>query len=144
MIKFGIRHNLFYPVMLIVFIGLRKIIEILISNNFDDIGNCLLPFLIFLSKFLAGILAQKFSQYIIKSDNRKTIIGFKLIHSRIEVPKINKTRKILLLIFFASYFDIIGTMIRKYFNIAISNNNFIEERYKSSKYLLQLYFVILQ
>jgi len=131
MIKIGIRHNLFYPVMLIAFIGLRKIVEIIIHNNFDDIGKCLLPFLIFLSKFLAGMLAQKFSQFIIKSDNRKTIAGFELIHSRIEVPKVDKIRKILLLIFFASYFDIIGTMIRKYFNITSSNNNFIEERLKS-------------
>ena len=131
MIKIGIRHNLFYPVMLIAFIGLRKIVEIIIHNNFDDIGKCLLPFLIFLSKFLAGMLAQKFSQFIIKADNRKTIAGFELIHSRIEVPKVDKIRKILLLIFFASYFDIIGTMIRKYFNITSSNNNFIEERLKS-------------
>jgi len=130
MIKIGIRHNLIYPVMLIVFIGLRKTVEILIRNKFD-IGKCLLPFLIYFSKFLAGMIAQKYSQYILKSDNRKTMVGYKLIHSRIEVPQVDKIKKILLLIFFASYFDILGTMIRKYFNITASNDNFIEERLKS-------------
>jgi len=131
MIKIGIRHNLIYPVMLIVFIGLRKTVEILIRNQFKDIGKCLLPFLIYFSKFLAGMIAQKYSQYILKSDNRKTMAGFKLIHSRIEVPQVDKIKKILLLIFFASYFDIIGTMIRKYFNITDSNKDFLEERLKS-------------
>jgi len=131
MIKIGIRHNLFYPVMLIVFIGLRKIVEILLLDSSTNYGKYLLPFLIFFSKFLAGLIAQKNSQYILKSDNRNTIAGFKLIHSRIEVPKVDKMGKILLLIFFASYFDIIGTMIRKHFKNNDLNNNFIEERLKS-------------
>ena len=64
MIKIGIRNNLLYPVMLIVFIGLRKIVEILIYNNFKDIGKYLLPILIFISKFFVGLIAQNNSQYI--------------------------------------------------------------------------------
>ena len=131
MIKIGIRNNLFYPVMLIVFIGLRKIVEILLLDSSSNYGKYLLPFLIFFAKFLAGLIAQKNSQYILKSDNRNTIAGFKLIHSRIEVPKVDKMGKILILIFFASYFDIIGTMIRKHFKNNGLNNNFIEERLKS-------------
>ena len=145
MIKIGIRRNLFYPVMLITFIGLRKIVEILIFEFLKDIGKYILPLLIFISKFIAGLIAMNASKYIIKSNNRKALKGVKLIYSKTEAPKIDKDFKIIILIFFASYFDIIGTMVRKYFNTFISNKNFLEERLKSFQIItsaLLCYFTI--
>ena len=145
MMKIGVRPNLIYPVMLIVFIGLRKIVEILLDLYFKDIGKYLLPFLIFISKFIAGFIAKNASKHIIKSNSRKTLVGVKLIQSKKNVPKADKNFKIIVLIFFASYFDIIGTMIRKYFNTAISNKKFLEERLKSFQIIISAllcYFTI--
>ena len=145
MMKIGVRHNLIYPVMLIVFIGLRKIVEILLDLYFKDIGKYLLPFLIFISKFIAGFIAKNASKHIIKSNSRKTLVGVKLIQSKKQVPKADKNLKIIVLIFFASYFDIIGTMIRKYFSTVISNKQFLEERLKSFQIIasaLLCYFTI--
>ena len=145
MMKIGVRHNLIYPVMLIVFIGLRKIVEILLDLYFKDIGKYLLPFLIFISKFIAGFIAKNASKHIIKSNSRKTLVGVKLIQSKKQVPKADKNFKIIVLIFFASYFDIIGTMIRKYFSTVISNKQFLEERLKSFQIIasaLLCYFTI--
>ena len=135
MIKIGIRHNLIYPAMLIVFIGLRKIVEILIDSciinkNDTNIHKYLLPFLIFISKFIGGLVASKLSKFIIKSNSGKAIVGFKLIHFKREIPIADKNSKIFVLIFFASYFDIIGTVIRKYFSNVISNKKFLEEKLK--------------
>ena len=65
MMKIGVRHNLIYPVMLIVFIGLRKIVEILLDLYFKDIGKYLLPFLIFISKFIASFIAKNASKHIL-------------------------------------------------------------------------------
>ena len=146
MIKIGVRPNLIYPVMLITFIGLRKIVEILIKYNSENTGKYLLPLLIFISKFIAGFIAMHLSKYIIKSNSRKTIIGFKLLHSKIKAPKVDTNLKIIVLIAFASYFDIIGTMIRKYFNSAISSKKFLEqESFKSFQIIasaLLCYFTI--
>ena len=146
MIKIGVRPNLIYPVMLIIFIGVRKIIEILIKNNSENIGKYLLPFLIFISKFIAGLIAMNLSKYIFKSNDKKVIVGLKLLHSKIEVPIADKNPKIIVLIAFASYFDMIGTMIRKYFNSAISNQKFLDqERLKSFQIIasaLLCYFTI--
>ena len=146
MIKIGVRPNLIYPVMLITFIGLRKIVEILIKYNSENTGKYLLPLLIFISKFIAGLIAMHLSKYIIKSNSRKTIIGFKLLHSKIKAPQADSNLKIIVLIAFASYFDIIGTMIRKYFNSAISSKKFLDqESFKSFQIIasaLLCYFTI--
>ena len=148
MIKIGIRHNLIYPAMLIVFIGLRKIVEILIdlkNEKATNIHKFLLPFLIFLSKFIGGLIASKLSKYIVKSNSGKTIVGFKLIHSKRDIPIADKNSKIFVLLFFASYFDIIGTVIRKYFSNAISNKKFLEEKLKCFQIItsaLLCYFTI--
>ena len=86
------------------------------------------------------------SKYIIKSNSRKTIIGFKLLHSKIKAPQADSNLKIIVLIAFASYFDIIGTMIRKYFNSAISSKKFLDqESFKSFQIIasaLLCYFTI--
>ena len=150
MIKIGIRHNLIYPAMLIVFIGLRKIVEILIDPSPEDknvkiIHKYLLPLLIFFSKFIGGLIASNLSKYIIKSNSKKTIVGYKLIHSKRDMPIADKNSKIFILIFFASYFDIIGTMFRKYFNNVNSNKKFLEEKLKCFQIItsaLLCYFTI--
>jgi len=146
MIRIGVRPNLIYPVMLIAFIGLRKIVEILLKYNSENTGKYLLPLLIFISKFIAGFIAMHLSKYIIKSNSRKTLIGFKLLHSKIKAPKVDTNLKIIVLIAFASYFDIIGTMIRKYFNSAISSKKFLDqESFKSFQIIasaLLCYFTI--
>ena len=146
MIKIGVRPNLIYPVMIITFIGLRKIVEFLIKYNSENTGKYLLPLLIFISKFIAGLIAMHLSKYIIKSNSRKTIIGFKLLHSKIKAPQADSNLKIIVLIAFASYFDIIGTMIRKYFNSAISSKKFLDqESFKSFQIIasaLLCYFTI--
>ena len=57
MLKFGFKHNNFYPIMLLIFIFLRKCMDILLKlhpykNNIDFI----IPFLIFSSQSLIGYL----------------------------------------------------------------------------------------
>ena len=135
MLKIETRHNLVYPGMLILFIGLRRIIEILIESKFNSVGNYLLNTLIFFSKFIAGLIAKNFAKFIIKPNNdinerNYSIMGIKLTKTNLEISSLDSTPKIIILIFFASYFDIIGTIIRKNFNMNDKKNKSIEERIK--------------
>ena len=135
MLKIETRHNLVYPGMLILFIGLRRIIEILIESKFNSVGNYLLNTLIFFSKFIAGLIAKNFAKFIIKPNNDinergYSIMGIKLTKTNLEISSIDSIPKIIVLIFFASYFDIIGTIIRKNFNMNDKKNKSIEERIK--------------
>ena len=135
MLKIEIRHNLVYPGMLILFIGLRRIIEILIQTLFYSVGMYLLFTSIFISKFIAGFIAMHFSKFIIKSnndnnDNEYSIMGIKLPKSNLEISTVDSIPKIIVLIFFASYFDIIGTIVRRSFNMNDRKYKSLEERLK--------------
>ena len=149
MLKIGTRHNLVYPGMLIIFIGLRRIIEILIESKFNSVGNYLLNTLIFFSKFIAGLITKNFAKFIIKPNNgnneRYSIMGIQLTKIDLEISSLDSTPKIIVLIFFASYFDIIGTIIRKNFNMNDKENKSIEERIKGFQIIssaLLCYFTI--
>ena len=135
MLKIETRHNLVYPGMLILFIGLRRIIEILIENLFESVGKYSVYTLIFISKFIAGLIAKNFSKFIIQpnsdSNGRNySIMGIKLTKTNLEISSIDSIPKIIVLIFFASYFDIIGTIVRKNFNMNDKKNKSLDERLK--------------
>ena len=68
-IKIGIRNNLLYPFLLIIFIAIRRIIEILLNNKFTNLSLYLLPFLIFLAEFIAGLISFRYSSYKKKINN---------------------------------------------------------------------------
>ena len=55
-IKFGIRHNLFYPFMIIVFVSLRKVDSIIMSKYIKFNGSILLTLIMFLSEFITGLV----------------------------------------------------------------------------------------
>ncbi len=150
MIKLETRHNLIYPGMLILFIGLRRIVEILIENSFGSEGTILLNISIFLSKLIAGFIAKNFSKFIIKTNNGSSgrtysIMGISISNLSLEISSKDSIPKIIVLIFFASYFDIIGTIVRKYFNMNDKENKSLEERLKGFQIIssaLLCYFTI--
>ena len=131
MIKMGARHNLIYPGMLILFVGLRRIVEILIENEFKSVGSLSLNILISISKFIAGLISMRNLAFIFMSN--------------LEISSFDRIPKIIVLIFFASYFDIIGTFVRKYFNMKDKENKSLDERLKGFQIIssaLLCYFTI--
>ena len=116
MIKIGVRKNLIYPSMLLLCITLRRIIEIFFLQNFiNELGNYLLPFLIFFSQFVFGLLFTCCFSYKQKSNKINKILGIQLIHAKIQISELSSDSQIttFILIFFASYFNCLGTLIRK-------------------------------
>ena len=55
-IKIGIRHNLLYPFMLIVFSFSRKIDSILMDKFIGFDGSILLTLIMFLSEIISGLI----------------------------------------------------------------------------------------
>ena len=108
LIKIGIRNNLFYPLMLIIFIFLRRVVEILIPEICGKPGPFLYPALIFISKFIFGLISMYITHYIKKSNKLSKIMRIELIQSNNEIHQEDSTPKIFILIFFASYFDFLA------------------------------------
>ena len=92
--KIGIRNNLYYPLMLIIFISLLKVDEILLNNvcKYQN-THFIISLLIFISQFCAGFFVL-------------------LFQNKSEIIRLDKKIKINILIILASYFNYIGTIIR--------------------------------
>ena len=101
--KIGIRNNLYYPLMLIVFILLRNIVEIILSKAFDYEGSSfIIPLFLFISLFFAGIIGRYQNNY---SENE-------LFKNKPEIIQQDSKIKIYILILFASYFNYLGSIVR--------------------------------
>ena len=113
--RIGIRNNLYYPFMLILFIFFRKIDEKLMSNYNYKSGNFIIPLLIFISQFFAGIvpiITETYNRKKSSKDNR-SYSGVELIQNNSDFIQPDNLRKIYLLIVFASYFNYVGSLVRK-------------------------------
>ena len=132
MLKFGFRNKNFYPIMLLLFIVLRTCLDKLMKihpykNNIDF----LLPFLIFVSQSLICFLTT--IELIINNPYLST----------------DSLIKIRFLIFFASFFNFIGSIIRSddviNFGKKEENNSSLEVRIRSIQIVISsllCYFTI--
>ena len=112
-IRIGIRHNLLYPFLLIIFITIRRIEVIIIDEIFKYKGPFVFPVLIFLSKFSFGLIGFfYYNNYEKKPFKNHYIIIKKLSSFEIKSPDSNF--KIIILIIIASIFDFLGTFMRKF------------------------------
>ena len=113
--RIGIRNNLYYPFMLILFIFFRKIDEKLMSVCEYKSGNFIIPLLIFISQFFAGIVHIIKEIYNRKksSKNNRSYSGVELIQNNTDFIQPDNLIKIYLLIVFASYFNYVGSLVRK-------------------------------
>ena len=106
MIKIGIRNNLFYPLMLIIFTLFRKINSILMKKMFDFDGSLILTLIMFLSEFLFGLfLFIRHIQFVSRKRYSKVIMGIKLIQALDEISHPDSNIKIYILIFLSTFFD---------------------------------------
>jgi len=104
--------------MLILFILFRKIDEKLMSNSKIckyKSGNFIIPLLIFISQFFAGIVHIITENYNRKksSINNRSYSGVELIQNNSDFIQPDNLKKIYLLIVFASYFNYVGSLVRK-------------------------------
>ena len=140
MLKFGFRNNFFYPLMFFVFSFLRICLDKILKihpykNNIDFI----ITFLIFSSQSLIGFIIYLYyrRKNSVKEIINNSPIRIGTIQLIITKPKQNKDslKKIILLLFFASAFNFIGSIIRSddviNFGKKEENNSQLEIRVRS-------------
>lgn len=116
MIKFAIRNNLYYPLMLALFTLLRNVIDILLKSIFELKSPYFTSILIFFSEFVSGGLTMLYYNSNSENDSKMTKhLGIELIERKSTINRADSNLIIYILIFFASYFDFISlTYIRFY------------------------------
>ena len=107
MIKFAFRHNLIFPLMLIIFNCIRKIDLIVLDRIFDFSFSMLLTLLMFSGEFIAGLILYKYQTSFLPKRKQNTFMGIQLIQASSDLSPRDSKFKIYLLIFMASFFDFI-------------------------------------
>ena len=118
MIKIGLRNNLLYPLLLIIFTFFRRILSDIINNllKFES-SLSFLTLLMFFSEFIVGLFIYMHQIKFLKN-NQKTIqnksnIKYIVSHNKISYP--DSIFKIYILIFIATYFDFVEFILVSYY-----------------------------
>jgi len=118
MIKIGLRNNLLYPLLLIIFTFFRRILSIIISEVLKFQGSLsFLTLLMFLSEFIAGLFVYLYQLKFFKNNkktNRKQS-SIKYIVSNNEMSYSDSAFKIFALIFISTYFDFVVFVLTSYY-----------------------------
>ena len=122
MIKISLRPNLIYPIFLIIWTFLRKIISILISKLFSFKGSVIYTFLMFLGELIAGFSFYRYQENIIeekskKNDSKNTIYykNISLIESDSKIKRHDHIIKFVFLIFMTGSFDFFEFILSTYY-----------------------------
>ena len=115
LIKIGIRQNLIYPLMIIVFTFFRKVDSIIMSRFLHFDGSVLLTLIMFLSESVTGLIFFIYYLNFMKRAKIAKFMGIKLIQAAKNIKPPDKNIKIYFLIFQTAFYD---------FNIFILQANY--------------------
>lgn len=122
-IKLAWRRKLIYPLQLLIWTFLRKVITIILSKEFNFSQSVLFTLLMFLGEFFAGLILFLYQRsFLVKKETQSKSKEI-LIYSKSEMKQPDSNIKILILIFFLGYFDFIEFIL---------STNYIPKFIKSS------------
>ena len=104
MIKIGIRHNLIYPLMIIIFTFFRKVDSIIMYKFINFNSSLLLTLIMFLAEFITGLFLFFYIKgFVFKRTKR--IGSFELIHVSDKIKVLDNQIKIYFLVFLTAFYD---------------------------------------
>ena len=107
MVKFAWRHNLIYPIHLLIWTFVRKINSIILDEYFAFSTNLLFTLIMFLAELLTGLMCFFYQQRFFKNQRSKNSSKDIYIYNKNEMYMPDSKIKIYFLIFVSAYFDFI-------------------------------------
>ena len=114
-IRIGIRRNLIYLLMLIIFNFLRKVDIIILDKIFEFNTSMIFIILMFFGEFLVGLIIYRYQISFLPNKKGNKVNGKKLISRNSEISPRDGKVKIYLLLFLASSFDFIEFLVSTYY-----------------------------
>ena len=112
MIKLSFRKNLIYLVLLTVSVILRRILSILIDEIYSLNYSLLFMFIMFLGEIIGGFLVYRNQiSFLKKNEKDKNNLAYTFIKAKKQMKRVDSYFKIALLIYFASFFDLIEFLL---------------------------------
>ena len=126
MFKFAIRPNLIYPFQLMIWNFIRTVDKLIIIIILKFGISSIFTLLMFLGEFILGLIAHLYQQnFLSKNKEIPKFMSIVLYQPRniLKIP--DKKYKIMILLFFASFFDFVqfiitSYIIPKYFNLSMT------------------------
>ena len=112
MIKISFRKNLIYMLLLIISYLFRRIISIIIDEIFGLNNSLIFCFLMFLGEFIGGLTTYYYQRtFLNKNKKDQNNLAYKFAKRKNELKSADNWPKITILIYFASFFDLIEAII---------------------------------
>ena len=112
-IKIGIRSNLIYPLMIIIFTFFRQLDLVAMNKYIGFSGSVLLTLIMFLSEFISGLVFFLYYNKIYSVQKKPELITKQNINNKYKLPDSNF--KIYFLIFIAAYMDFTSFLVQTYY-----------------------------
>ena len=115
MIKLSLRSNSIYIIQVIIYYNIRRIIEDIITKNFEFNNSLIYTLLMLLGEFFGGLSIYIYRKTFFKKDDKNNI-QYEVLSDK-EKQSIRKMRridgyfKIIILIFFCAFFDLINYLL---------------------------------
>ena len=132
MIKFYCRKSLLYLIIFQVIYYIRTIEAVLLDNYLSFNDPILLTFLMALGEIFGGLFAYLFVNKSFKKNKKSDYLGIKLIVNKSNKVRVDNWPKIILLIFFAAFFDYVEFVMLNSFIYKANNFSMtINQRYSN-------------
>ena len=138
-IKFGFRESLLYPGLFVLFLAIRRLIKYILELLLLEIKlSYILVSTLFISEIVIGsiylLIRYKKNNFHIESE----FMGIPLFTKDKYLKRPDSNFKVIILIIFAAYFEIVGSMSRRYLSNDSSNELYDEyhARYRSSEIII--------
>ena len=115
MIKFGIRHNLIYALMFVIFNFLRKADSIIMKKYIEYHGSLFLTVIMFIADFISGLIAYLYNLKYLREKKASKFMGIELIQASSSITPPDSCFKIYILIFFTSFIDFVEYVLSSYY-----------------------------
>ena len=109
-IRFTWRHNLIYPIQVLIWTFFRYVDIVLLEKIFNFSTTFLFTLLMFLGQFFTSLILYFYQKSFLEKKAHKKSKKV-LLYSKNEMKNPDSTIKLLLLIFFVSYFDFIQFLL---------------------------------
>ena len=116
-IHISIRRNLLYIINLMIYYYLRKIDSIILTEKFKFKDSLIYGVLMLLGEFFGSLTIFIYQFVFLKKENKKKVyyLGIELINDEAEMNKKDKSSKIIILIFFAAFFNFMQFIIASFY-----------------------------
>jgi hypothetical protein len=119
MIKIGLRKNLLYPLLLIIFTFFRRILSVIISEFLEfESSLSFLTLLMFFSEFITGLIIYIYQLKFLKYNKKRTKSKnsrIKYLVSNNKISYHDSRFKVYILIFIGTYFDFVEFILTSYY-----------------------------